>query len=178
MTRHQLIIDRPELQSWRQRAVFGGLTMLFWMFWLLLWLPLITLLGWVFFGLQVNLQMVELGGFSGFQELLLVYSAVILVMGGSLILWAKYNHFRFRGVDRRKLLVGNSIQDISGWTGQDLATVRSWRKLRSMRVTHGANGNILHIQDLANADQRPDESQAPDAPLSGERSPHSRWDDL
>lgn len=58
MTRH-LIIDRPDLQSWRQRAVFGSLTVMFWMLWLLLWLPLITLLGWLFFGFQVNLQMVD-----------------------------------------------------------------------------------------------------------------------
>ena len=177
MTRH-LIIDRPDLQSWRQRAVFGSLTMLFWMFWLLLWLPLITLLGWLFFGLQINLQMVELGGFSGFQELLLDYSIVILVMGGSLILWAKYNHWRFRGVDRRKLLLGNATQDTSEWTGQDIATVQSWRNLRKMRVTHDANGNILQIQDLADTDQRQEETQAPEAPSSDERLPHSRWDDL
>ena len=155
MTQHPLIIDRPELQSWRQRAVFGSLTMLFWMFWLLLWLPLITLFGWVFFGLQVNLQMVELGGFRGFQDLLLAYSAVILVMGGSLMAWAKYNHFRFRGVDRRKLFLGDSVQDASAWTGHDIATVQSWRDLRTMRVTHGANGNILQIQDLGNADRQP-----------------------
>ncbi len=178
MTAHPLIIDRPDLQGWRQRAFFGSLTMLFWMFWLLLWLPLITLLGWFFFGLQVNLQMVELGGFSGFRELLLVYLTVIFVMGGSLILWAKYNHFRFRGVDRRKQLLGDSVQDASEWTGQDIATVRSWRKLRSMRVTHGANGNILQIQDLAIADHRPEESQMLEAPSAGEWSPRSRWDDL
>ena len=174
MSRNPLIIDRPDLQSWRQRAVFGSLTILFWMFWLLLWLPLITLLGWVFFGLQVNLQMVELGGLSSLQDLVLDYSIVVLVMGGSLIVWAKYNHVRFRGVDRRKLLLGNSAQDTGEWTGQDIATVQSWRNLRTMRVTHAANGDILQIEELTSSDQRPEESHASEAPLSDGRPLHSR----
>lgn len=176
--KHHLIIDRPDLQSWRQRAVFGSLTMLFWMFWLLLWLPLVTLLGWLFFGWQANLQMVELGGLGGLRDLALGYALVILVMGGSLLLWAKYNHLRFRGVDRRKPLPGNSVQETSAWTGQDIATVKSWRNLRTMRVVHDEHGGILQIQDLANADPQRALTPAPEAHSADEGPPHSRWDNL
>ena len=75
-----LIIDRPDLQSWSQRAISGALTTFFWLLWFALWMPLLTLTGWAFFGWQFNVHMFDLGGIGGFVERISIYAAIIFLI--------------------------------------------------------------------------------------------------
>lgn len=140
-----LIIERPELQSGGQRAVFGVLTGMFWLLWVVLWLPLITLLGWAFFGYQFHFRMIALHGYVGFLDVLWLYALTIAVMGGGLMLWAKYNHLRFRGVERRKGFAPPTPADLALVHGQHAADIAQWQAQSIVTVHHTADGRILRV---------------------------------
>lgn len=141
----QLIIDRPDLQTWRQRAVFGALTAAFWLVWFALWLPAITMAGWFFFGMRFQQHMIELEGYEGFLSLLGIYALVIAAMGGSLVLWAKYNHIRFRGVERRRDFPIPSAAEIARVHGLSEAAIQQARQHSIMTVHHDEHGAILRV---------------------------------
>jgi len=97
------LIERPDLQSTRQRTLYGALTLAFWAFWFYLWLPLFALLAWMLGLQQAFKYMVVLGGYHDVIRLLGLYSLIILLHGGGLVLWAIYNIIRFHGVERRRV---------------------------------------------------------------------------
>lgn len=140
-----LIIDRPDLQTRPQRAVFHMLTAAFWLLWVVLWLPLVTLLGWAFFGRQFHVHMVALDGYVGFLDVLGVYALVIVTMAVALLAWAKYNHLRFRGVDRRKGFAAPTVADVARVHAQAEEDIRRWQQQRILTVHHREDGRILHV---------------------------------
>lgn len=140
-----LIIERPDLQDWQQKTIFGALTAAFWLLWILLWMPLITLAGWFFFGFQFNVQMFELSGAARFLNVLTLYLIVIACLGGSLTLWALYNHYRFKGVDRRKETSAPTHNDVAEWTNHPPEKIAEWRHLSIMTVHHDAKGHIVQV---------------------------------
>ena len=143
--KNPLIIDRPDLQAWQQKAVFGALTAVFWAIWVFLWLPLVTLIGWIFFGYQFQFHMIRLEGYEGFLNLLAVYALVILAMNGALIGWAKYNHFRFRGVDRRKGFIAPTAEELAALHQVSSATIAQWQACSVMTVYHDDHGAIVRV---------------------------------
>ena len=145
-----LIIERPDLQAWQQKAVFGALTAAFWVAWVFLWLPLITLLGWLFFGQRFRLHMIELNGYQHFLNVLAAYALVIAAMSGGLILWAMYNHFRFRGVDRRKEVSAPSNAEMGHWAQHPESVVARWREYAVMTVHHDPKGGIERVDYALN----------------------------
>ncbi len=146
-----LIIDRPDLQAWQQKAVFGALTAAIWVAWIFLWMPLITLLGWVFFGYQFQFHMLDLDGYKGFLNLLIIYGVVVIGMGGALVLWAIYNHIRFRGVDRRHASAPPTSTEIAAWIDHPSSAVNAWRSYAIMTVHHDDHGGITRV-DPSEAD--------------------------
>lgn len=142
----QLIIERPELQAWQQKAVFGVLTAAFWVAWFFLWLPLITLIGWFFFGYQFHFYMIKLEGYAEFLNVLAIYALVIVGMGGSLILWAMYNHARFRGMDRRKHAPTPSNAEIGAWAKQPAHVITHWQNCNVVTVHHDEKGAIERVE--------------------------------
>lgn len=141
-----LIIERPDLQSGNQRAVYGVLTALFWLLWVVLWLPLITLFGWAFFGYQFQFHMIKLEGYVGFLDVLTVYALVIVAMGGALLAWAKYNHLRFRGMDRRKSFAPPTPADLAQVHGRSADEVASWQGMQIVTVHHDEHGRITGVE--------------------------------
>ena len=140
-----LIIDRPELQSGQQRAVYHVLTAAFWVLWVVLWLPLITLLGWFFFGYQFHFHMIKMEGYVGFLDVLGAYALVIGVMTGALMIWAKYNHLRFRGMDRREDIAAPKVGDVARVHGQVEADMRRWQSANIVTVHHDTEGRIQRV---------------------------------
>lgn len=140
-----LIIDRPDWQNGKQRAVFSMLTAAFWVLWVVLWLPLVTLLGWYFFGYQFHFHMIRLDGYVGFLDVLGVYALVIVVLAGGLLVWAKYNHLRFRGVDRRRNATAPTLADIAGVHAQSPDDVARWQASSIATVHHDDQGRILRV---------------------------------
>jgi len=143
-----LIIDRPDLQAWQQKAMFGALTAMFWMVWVFLWMPLITLLAWLFFGQRFQLHMFELDGYKTFMGLLAVYCLVICTMGGGLLLWAAYNYHRFRGIDRRRNTDVPSVSTLGDFIQHPSTEIDAWRSYSIMTVDHDIHGGIIQVRPL------------------------------
>ena len=97
-----LIIEHPEWQTLRQRTLYASITLIFWMAWGYLWTPLLTFAAWAFGLTKTYEHMVTLEGYRGLLRLFGLYLLVIVCMGGSLLAWAFYNYFRFRGIERRR----------------------------------------------------------------------------
>lgn len=135
MKQEDLIIDRPEWVSKGQRLSALGVTLFFWFALLYLWQPAISLLAWAFNIKLFYSHMVVLGGYEIFLDTWLRYLLVILLLGGSLILWAKINEWRFRGVDRRKGI--SQTEDLAicqtfAITEEDL---KQWRTMKNIVLT-------------------------------------------
>jgi len=141
-----LIIERPDLQSWQQRFMSRTLTLVFWGVWVYLWLPVITLAGWLAGLERFHFHMVVLEGYQGFLDLLVIYALIILGLGGVLIGWAKYNHLRFRGVERRRARPQVSVEAIARYVGRTGAEIEGWRAAQIAVVHHDAQGAIAAVE--------------------------------
>ncbi|MBX3679538.1 poly-beta-1,6-N-acetyl-D-glucosamine biosynthesis protein PgaD [Cognatazoarcus halotolerans] len=140
-----LIIERPDLQSWQQRFVSRTLTLVFWVGWVYLWLPAITLVGWLAGLERFHFHMIVLEGYQGFLGLLVLYAVVIFSMGFALVLWAKYNHWRFRGVERRRMRPTVSAEALGTMIGVQAADIERWRDARIAVVHHDAHGQVVMV---------------------------------
>jgi biofilm PGA synthesis protein PgaD len=95
-----IMIQRPERQSPVQKAVFSVITVIAWLFWAFLWLPLITLVAWAF-GLRnawLQLRVLESVRKGGDINVVLVAAIVCAVVFTA---WSGYNRARFSGKQKR-----------------------------------------------------------------------------
>jgi biofilm PGA synthesis protein PgaD len=142
------IIERSDLQSPRQRTLYGALTLAFWAFWIYLWVPVLALLAWSLGVQQAYQYMVVLGGYQEVIRLLGIYALVILLLGGALVLWAIYNIVRFRGVERRTAALPVTPAEIGRDFGQDPKSVTRWQQEQRLYVTHDETGRIARVEIL------------------------------
>jgi biofilm PGA synthesis protein PgaD len=139
------LIVRSDLQSPRQRTLYGALTLVFWAFWLYLWLPVLALLAWALGLQQAYKYMVVLDGYQEVIRLLGIYSLIILALGGGLVVWASYNIFRFRGIERRNAMPQVSPAQIGQAFGQDPDAVAGWQGAKRLYVRHDELGRIAGV---------------------------------
>ncbi len=102
--KNSFIIDTPKLQTLQLKYTSTLLTLVFWIVWFYLWVPLITLLGWWFQIRFFQQEMIMTDGLDAFLDVLPIFISVIFALIGSLGFWALYNYKRFKGIDRRKAL--------------------------------------------------------------------------
>ncbi len=104
MDKRNLIIDTPSLQDLYLKYTTAIITLIFWIIWFYLWIPVLTLLAWGM-GFQVfHHVMVVLDGWQGFLQELTDLTCYVSVLVMSLSIWSAYNYFRFRRLERRKPL--------------------------------------------------------------------------
>lgn len=148
--RHQRLksplIDRADLQSSGQRTLYGALTFGFWVFWFYLWLPLLALLAWSLGVQQAYKYMVVLGGYQAVLTLLGIYGLIVVLLGGTLVLWAVYNILRFGGVENRTAARPVTPADIGLAFGQDPDAVMRWQAEQRLLVTHDEEGRIARVE--------------------------------
>jgi biofilm PGA synthesis protein PgaD len=142
------LIERSDLQSPRQRTLYGALTLGFWAFWFYLWLPLLALLAWALGVQQAYKYMIVLGGYQDVLRLLAIYALVILLMGGALVCWAAYNIIRFRGIERRTDALPVTPTEIGRDFGQNPNSVARWQNVQRLYVTHDDAGRIARVEML------------------------------
>ena len=141
----KLIIDHPEWQTPKQRILLGSITLIFWMAWFYLWIPLISILAW-FFGIKIfEYHMIELEGYKDLIALLGWYATAIILLGGSLIVWATYNIQRFKQSTRRNSRLEVSVEDQAKYFQVDAKDVRIWRESQMVVIGHN---EILQISEV------------------------------
>jgi biofilm PGA synthesis protein PgaD len=146
-----LIIEKPELQSNIHRYGWGSVTFIFWMIYIYLWLPLITLVAWWFGAKLFNLQMIQLEGYKGLLGNLGLYTVIIVVISLILIGWAELDRMRFK--DKLRRLVNNTITvgEIAKKYNMHEHELTQLRQKKSMLVHFSDDGLILNINEYAAA---------------------------
>lgn len=153
-----LIIDTPSLQSLRQRYLSTTFTLVFWIIWILLWTPLITLAGWIF-GLDlVYIEMIKLEGYKGVIADFGLFLICITVIGGMLGIWAAYNFFRFKDLERRAAIDPVTNRQLAAFFGVDPQTLLKQQKTQCLTVSFDSDGNIIASRQLDPAMRPPDAS--------------------
>jgi biofilm PGA synthesis protein PgaD len=136
-----LIINRPDLQSFRQKYGQSLLTLLIWVMFFFFMRPLIGLVGW-FFGLQLFTDvMIVHGGYQALIELLGIYFGIIVAMGLMLEGWTLYNLLRYgRNEKRNRQPVPVSIADQASHFDVTAEQLAHWQTARCLVLEHDAQG--------------------------------------
>jgi biofilm PGA synthesis protein PgaD len=140
-----LIFEMPERLSYQRRLAYGTLTLAFWVVWVYLWLPLVTLLGWLggfaLFREHIGVRQ----GWLAFLNNLPAYSLVVLILSGALVFWAITNWFRFSGKEARKAVSQVPIEDQATWLGVGQEDLQAWQQTKRMVVEHDESGRIIKV---------------------------------
>ena len=141
-----LIIDRPSLQSSSQRMIYPIITFAFWLLWIYIWLPLVSLIAWGF-GVQLFYdEMILESGLEAFIEIAGTYGVVIILLGTSLITWALYNWRRFRNKERRSGSFSLAHKELAEHFDVNAVELALWHDSRRIIVHHNDHGDIKQVE--------------------------------
>lgn len=141
-----MIIEHAKSTPGRLKLLYGFLTVVFWGLWLYLWMPLITFVAWLL-GLDAFItHMVNLEGYRGLKQLLAVYSMVIVILGGSLVIWALYNWMRFHGKERRTERTPVSTAEIADYAGLDPSELKAAQSSQRLVLHHDDHARVIGIE--------------------------------
>ncbi len=142
-----LILDMPDRLSIPRRLAYRTLTLAFWIGWIYLWLPLITLLGWLsgisFFRKEIVIQQ----GWQAFVDQLPTYSLVVLMVGGTLVFWALTNWARFAKREARKAISHVSVKEQADRLQVSANDLARWQRHQRAVVHHDDHGRILQVKN-------------------------------
>jgi len=143
-----LIIDHPKQVPFPRRLGWGCVTVVFWMLWVYLWLPLLTLVAWSFGVYQ---------GYDHFRwqedalelkRLVGLYSVIIAALGGALLLWALSEYMRFRHKHRRAGTEPVTPAELGAAAGIDAHLLAHAQQQRCLLAFHDAQGSLLGVEEF------------------------------
>jgi biofilm PGA synthesis protein PgaD len=146
MSKRPLIIDNPELQTPRQRYAFAAVTLVFWVLWFYLWIPIVSLLAWLFGAERFYQEMISKSGLDALIEILGLYAIIILTMGIILSGWAWYNQLRFRGHDKRRASAVVTPAEAASFFALKPEQLDLARYAKHVVIEHDDHGNIRDIR--------------------------------
>ena len=164
------LIDNSDRVPRSHRMFWGGITGVFWLLYLYLWLPLITLAMWL---LGVNNALVELYIPEGRVDayLLVALPRIALVCAAVLSTWAEYNRQRFQGMDRRTAAEPVGIETIALGLGASSDVAAAMRAGKRMTLTMSDEAAPTAVREHALVAVRNDSGsgqQRPDAQTASE----------
>jgi biofilm PGA synthesis protein PgaD len=149
MNTRSLIIEKPELQSNVQRYGWSSLTFIFWILYVYLWLPLLTLAAWWIGAKIFNYHMIQLEGYVGLIEKLTLYSSIILVISAILIGWAELNRMRFKNQLRRMDVADVTLSEVAKKYNLHEHQLAQLRQKKSMQVHFSEKGVISGVSEYS-----------------------------
>ncbi len=165
----QVIFDRPELQARRHRWVYSTLTLVAWMLWMYLWLPVVTLAAW-YLGARTFIREIVIPDPRTMATLALGYLIVVVILGVALVVWSRYNLRRFRGRERRHASHPVSDREMQEWFRISPEKMERLRWEGSLIIEHDDEGQVLAVVESgwevrpAPAQVRDPEDYIPEAP--------------
>lgn len=141
-----MIIENPKLQSKTQRSVWLIVTMILWLAYVYLWLPLISLAAWWFGYTSFKYHMITLNGIYGFKDLLITYALVITMLSGLLLCWAKLEHLRFKDKSRRNAILPVSNLALATYFNQTESTLLHMQTKKIVVVNYNQDGKITELR--------------------------------
>jgi biofilm PGA synthesis protein PgaD len=142
----RIIINLPELQSPLQRVTTRGITLVFWVVWIYLWLPLISLVAW-WVGIQLFREhMLDNNGYQALFSDMHQYALTIAFIAIVLIGWARYNLLRFRDKGNRKASKHVDLADQAQQFKIEPQHLRQWQIAKRLVIHHDERGDITDIE--------------------------------
>jgi biofilm PGA synthesis protein PgaD len=147
MKSNPLIIERPELQSNVQRYGWSSVTFIFWVLYVYLWLPLLTLAVWWIGAKLFDYHMIQLQGYAGLIDKLTLYSSIIFIISTILIGWAEINRMRFKNQLRRMDVASVTVGEVARKYNLHEHQLDKLRQQKSMKVHFSESGAISEITE-------------------------------
>lgn len=138
-----LIIDQPKLVPWPKRLGWGTATFLFWIIWIYLWMPFITLAAWFFGVSKAHTQFWLIQELVELQRLVVIYAAVIIALGSTLLIWALIDFLRFRNVHRRIAPTAARQEELADYIGVPEQEIAALHNARSIVAHHDDHGVLI-----------------------------------
>jgi len=145
--KNPLIIEKPELQTITQRYGWSSVTFFFWILYIYLWIPLITLVAWLVGAKLFHLNMIQLKGYEGLVDNLGLYSLIIFLISVILIGWAEIERIRFKDKLRRLESSDVTVDEIAKKHNLQEHQLIELRQKKSMLVHFSDKGIISEITE-------------------------------
>jgi biofilm PGA synthesis protein PgaD len=137
------IIDMPRLRTQLVKLRDWIMTTLWWIFWLYLIREVFTIAVDLLSARSDELRMERVVDIT---STFAFYFQIIVINGVVLILWARYNRFRFRGKDRRSAKSSVTPEEIAESLEMSVALVETAQRARRMVVHHDELGLIEQVE--------------------------------
>ena len=142
-----LLINEPQLQSLQHKLGDTVLTAAMWGIYLYLWLPLVSLVAWLF-GIQLFYhELIEAGGYLELLDKVALYATVIPAIFVVIISWSVSNQRRFRGQERRNEVSEISPAEMTAFFDVTTGEFERLRAASRIVIAIDENGRIEHIDD-------------------------------
>ena len=142
-----LLINEPQLQSLQHKLGDTVLTAAMWGIYLYLWLPLVSLVAWLF-GIQLFYhELIEAGGYLELLDKVALYATVIPAIFVVIISWSLSNQKRFRGQERRNEVSEISPAEMTAFFDVTTGEFERLRAASRIVIAIDENGRIEHIDD-------------------------------
>lgn len=143
MASDPLHIDVPALLTPRQRARDTFVTAVMWMFYLYLWVPLISLCAWLL-GFEFAYDvMIRAGGARELANVLIFYAIIVAVIFCVVTAWSISNLLRFGRLRRRQDVPSVTLQEMAEHFGLDSKFVTDLRTQKTVAVRFDDTGHPL-----------------------------------
>ncbi|OGI59123.1 MAG: poly-beta-1,6-N-acetyl-D-glucosamine biosynthesis protein PgaD [Candidatus Muproteobacteria bacterium RBG_19FT_COMBO_61_10] len=128
--------QRRRKQPGLQRAAEFTITTLFWLAWLYLIMPLVSLLLWML-GVELFVEvMITRGGYQALLEELVDYSLVILGILAVTVIWVNWNLRHYGGHNKRILQPQPvSIEELAAYSGLSRTEITGMQAARQLLIT-------------------------------------------
>ncbi|WP_285401502.1 poly-beta-1,6-N-acetyl-D-glucosamine biosynthesis protein PgaD [Luteibacter sp. ME-Dv--P-043b] len=152
MKAEAILIQHPERQSRTRRTLFGVITIVAWLAWAFLWLPLFTFVAWVFGVRSVWLQFYvehRIGDGGDIDAIFLV----ALLSALTITAWSTYNRARFTGRQKRRGNMPFGVEQTAtriGASAADAVRLQAHRR----GVIDVADDGRMTLRDASNAPPR------------------------
>lgn len=144
----ELIIERPKLQTVAQKYTSITLTWFFWIVWIYIWTPFVTLVCW---WLGIKFAYTEVFTYATFIVFLAdvkSYFIAITILTAGLILWALYNFFRFKDSCRYKAPQDVNLEDISKYANIKKEFLEKYQTAKILSVRFDEQDELVEIREL------------------------------
>ena len=157
----RILIDRPDLQTPLQRAATTGITLLFWIIWIYLWLPLVSLLAWLAGIKLFRENIIDNDGYKILFDNIGWYALIILLIAIAQIGWSRYNLLRFRDNELRKNVTAVDNAALSHHFNIDARRLPQWQTAKQMEISLNPRGDLIAVDTNAASTGKPGDLERP-----------------
>lgn len=145
-----LIFEKPALAPLSNRVGWAFFTAFFWVMWVYLWMPLVTIILWALGFDLLNDYFIRdsKNNMGDMKHLFVLYASVVVVLGGSLLVWARTEFMRFHNVNRRTRPIPVEMGELAAFAHVAPERMAELSSVHRMIVHHDEHGKFLYADVL------------------------------